>query len=233
MIAIERPLPARYRESWRKDFEALLIPALASNVRVLDVGSGRKPALESARRSRSCHYVGLDLSAKELAEAPPGSYDEVWVSDLVRREPALVGQFDLVVSWQVLEHVKPLPAAIENIRSYLVPGGRFVAALSGSNSAFAIANRLIPDRVGAWLMERFLNRNPETVFHAHYDRCSRSGLDTVLRGWKSVEIVPVFCGASYFNFFPPLRSLYLMYENWAERGKHENLATHYILYAIK
>jgi SAM-dependent methyltransferase len=173
------------------------------------------------------------VSPEELNKAPEGCYSETVVSDVALRVPELSGQFDLVLSWQVLEHVKPLEAALENVRAYLRPGGRFVATLSGRFSAFGLLNQVIPEHWGIKAMHRLLGRRPETVFRAYYDRCWYSALTELLKPWSRAEIVPSFIGASYFSFSERLSRAYLRYENWACERQYANLATHYLIDAVK
>src|SRR5713101_5011048 len=101
-------LPERYHTRWRDPFDALIGPALTVGVSILDVGCGRNPTIAPQERPPGCTYAALDLSSKELAKAPEGSYDAVLEGDVAERHPQLEGRFDLIVSWQVLEHVKPL-----------------------------------------------------------------------------------------------------------------------------
>ena len=98
---------------------------------VLDLGSGKMPALNPDCRPAGLNYVGLDITAGELARAPSGSYDETVVSDVLEFRPELEGRFDLALSLFLFEHVEPLNAAIENVRRYLRPGGRLIAQLAG------------------------------------------------------------------------------------------------------
>jgi SAM-dependent methyltransferase len=226
-------LPADYNAGWVEQFAALIEPDLTEGASILDVGSGRRPALAAERRTAGCRYVALDASRAELDAAPSGAYNELVVGDVARRIPALESRFDLAISWQVLEHVKPLAAALENIRSYLRPDGHFVGQLSGRYALFSIAGRVLPHRVGTWGMRRLLGRDPESVFPAWYDRCYYDALVKMLEPWSSWEIVPRYCGAGYLGFAPALQRPYLLYENWAARSGRRNLATHYLLSAWK
>ena len=97
------------------------------------VPDGPRPSRPGSVRSAA---VGLDIS--KLARAPVGSYDSVVVADLVDPLPQLMESFDLIVSFQVLEHVRPLDRAVENMRRYLRANGRLVAQLSGTFSLFGI-----------------------------------------------------------------------------------------------
>lgn len=222
-------LPARYAFGWREFVESRIAPSLKPGVQILDVGSGRQPTVPPPKRPEGCRYVGLDVSLVELRKAPKGSYDEQIAADAVQRRGDLQGRFDLVVSWQALEHVKPLDVALDNFSSYLRPGGSMVALLSGSFSLFGIVNKLAPARLGVWGMQRLLGRDPESVFPAYYDRCYYSALVRLLESWSRVEVVPLYRGAAYFRFSRRLQALYLAYEGWAMRRGHHNLATHYLI----
>ncbi len=224
-------MPERYCASWFEPFEARIAEHLTSGVRILDVGSGRRPAILPVQRPPDCFYAGLDLSMAELNSSAPGSYNEKIEGDVADRLPELERQFDLIVSWQVLEHVGNLDHAIENIRTYLRPGGRFVALFSGTLSAFGIANRVFPARMANFVLCRLLSRSANTVFPAYYHRCYFSALAEIFSSWREVEIVPLYHGANYFEFCPPLYRIYLLYENWIFRRRFHNLATHYLVNA--
>jgi SAM-dependent methyltransferase len=223
--------PPRYEVDWVGQFEGFFAPDLVVGVSILDVGSGRRPILLPSRRPAGCRYVGMDVSSEELDAAPSGAYDEVVVGNITTQIPTLNARFDLVISWQVLEHVKPLHLAVENIRSYLRPGGHFVALLSGRFALFSLLGRMLPHSVGARAMQHLLHREPDTVFPAPYDGCYYSALEGMLAPWSRWDIVPRYYGAMYLSFAPLLEQLYLIYENWAERSGHRNLATHYLVSA--
>ena len=224
-----RPIPARYDHHPADLFAEQIRAVLRPDMAILDVGSGRRPALGA--RPPDCHYVGLDLLAAELERAPAGAYDEYVVADICDPVEELRDRFDLVVSWQVLEHVRDTRAAIASAQRYLRPGGTFVALLSGRRSVNAVLNRVMPERAGVWLMRRLLHRDPETVFAAHYDQCSGAELRGIMLAWQEAEITPLYLGASYFNFATALRDVYLAYESWACRTGRDGLATHYLVVA--
>jgi cyclopropane fatty-acyl-phospholipid synthase-like methyltransferase len=226
-------LPARYGESIQDRFHLLASPALKPGVRILDVGSGRDPTFQRAALPPNARYVGLDVSHSELLQAPDGAYSDVVVNDVGERMAELEGGFDVIVSWQVLEHVASLKAALDNMRAYLRPGGLLVAEFSGSYSAFALGNRLLPARLGQQVAGRLLRVDEEDVFPAHYDRCSHHGVTRLMTDWTRHELTPYFRGAVYFRRMPPLLKAYLSYENWIERHGCADLATHYLLVAEK
>jgi len=226
-------LPLRYQHKLQFEFDQLVDAALQPGMSVLDVGSGRRPCVPVDRRPPGCTYVGLDISGEELETAPPGSYDRFVVADVSDRAVDLGSQFDLVLSFQVLEHVRPLEAAFENLRHYLKPGGRLIAQFSGGLSAFGLLGRAVPHRVSRTVLQHLLGRDPEKVFPAHYDHCWASAVRRMLRPWSSALVIPLHRGASYFHFAKPLRAGYLLYEEWVQTRNLENLASYYIVDAVR
>ena len=223
----------RYEVRWRDAFDDAVRPFLAANVAVLDIGSGRQPTISSEDRPAACRYVGLDISERELQLAGEDAYDGIVVGDIATHDPSLAQRFDVALSWQVLEHVKPLDRALANVHSYLRPGGVLIAQLSGKFSAFAVLNQLLPRSLGVGLMHRLLSRDARTVFPAYYHRCYATALARTLAGWSYVRILPRFRGAGYFTFSKTAQGLYLRYEDWAIRSSRDNLATHYLVVAQK
>ncbi len=226
-------LPDRYAEPWFEPFAERAGRALRPGVTILDVGSGRAPAIDVEDRPSACVYVGLDVSAGELSLAPEHAYDEMIYADIVEPDASLQGRFDLIVSWQVLEHVKPLPAAVATMHGYLRPGGRLVAQVSGGLSAFALAGRLLPHSVSKRLMSRLLGVDPQETFPTHYDRCRYRALQRIFSDWSEHEVIPRYKGAAYFRFAPSLEAAYTRYENWICERQIADLATHYLIDAVR
>jgi SAM-dependent methyltransferase len=226
-------LPERYAEPWGRPFFAATRPALGAGASILDIGSGRRPTLPPSHRPDRCTYVGMDISADELNAAQDGDYDEIVVNDITEHLSELEEGFDLILSWQVLEHVSSLEAALRNMHSYLRPGGRAVALLSGRRAVFSVLARAIPYRISTRLMERFLGAEPEEKFPTTYDHCTASEIRPLLAGWSDYGIIPRFKGGGYFRFSRPLERVYLAYENWAAQARRPDLATHYVIWALK
>ena len=158
-------------------------------------------------------------------------YSSTIVGDIADRLPELESRFDVILSWQVFEHVRDMQAAADNCRRYLKPGGRLFAVLSGRMSAIALLNILIPRRLAVSLNKRLLGRAPETMFRAYYDHCTAHGLEHIFRVWGDVLIEPRYIGAGYFRFSRPILLAYLAAENKIARAGYRNLATHYCVAA--
>ena len=229
-------LPERYADyamGWRSAFKDRAAPALRPGASILDVGAGRRPLFATQERPEGVSYVGLDISGAELAAAPPGSYGETIAADVTERVAALENRFDLIVSWQVLEHVTSVPDALENFRAYLKPGGYAVVSMSGRYSLFGLLNMLLPQRIGVRIVARVMRRDPETVFPAFYDKCYQSALEQLGRDWPIAQITTAWNGAAYFRFLKPVQAAYILYEEWAAASGREDWATHYFLYLRK
>ena len=230
--SIAGELPLRYQRKLEYSFHQRIDAAMTPGMRILDVGSGRLPCRTPDARPRDCHYVGLDISATELETAAPGSYDECVVADIAGpRDEHLVGQFDLVVSFQVLEHVRPIDVALRNMHAYLRPGGRIVAQMSGTFAPFSLLGKVMPQRPKVWLLSTLLDREPAEIFPAHYDRCYASALRRMTEDWGDVDIVPLHRGASYLHFSKMLRAGYLVYERALTRRGLDDLAAYFIVEA--
>jgi len=223
-------LPSRYGYRMQEVFLDRVGPLLVPGVKLLDVGAGRSPTLAPEDRPENCRYLGLDISGEELEAAGAGAYEATYIHDIVQPLPEL-RDLDVVISWQVLEHVSSVPRALANLHAMLRPGGTLVAQTSGSFAVFALAARVIPHRPRVWAMARLLGHHEEEKFPTHFDHCTARALRKLLSDWQSVELVPFFRAAPYFSFSRPLQLAYLRYEDFIASRRWDNLATHYLLVA--
>lgn len=224
-------LPERYANRMQDVFVSELLPLLRPGVAILDIGAGRAPTIAPTDRPQSCTYVGLDISADELASASPGSYTASVTHDITRPLPEGATSFEIAISWQAFEHVKPLKSALDNVAQLLKPGGRLLFQVSGSHAVFALLARVIPHRLRVLALSRLLGHPPEEKFPVHYDHCFSAALERLLASWSSVRIVPFYRGATYFAMHPGLQRAYLRYEDLIARREIRDLATHYLVHA--
>lgn len=226
-------LPPRYDVRWDEPFRLAVEGVLRPGMAILDVGSGRNASIPARDRPADTRYIGLDLSEEELKAAAPGEYDGHVVADIGSLQDELVGQFDLIVSWQVIEHVQDVGAAFVCMRAYLRSGGTLVSLFSGRGSVFALINRVVPFHIGAPIVKRVMGRSDDSdpVFPAYYDRCTDSALRKMTRDWSQTDITPYWVGARYFGFAKFAQRSYLLYEDYLARRGIADLATHYLLVA--
>jgi SAM-dependent methyltransferase len=110
-------------------------------VTVLDAGCGRVSQLP-AFRPRIGRLVGADIHAPD---EPLPHLDEFAVVDLCGPSDAFEpGTFDLILSSFTLEHFAAPRAALTNLRSWLVPGGRLVATTVNRRHPFVGAYLGLP-----------------------------------------------------------------------------------------
>lgn len=197
------------------DFRATLRRVIDGGARrVCDVGGGANPTFSLDEvRARSLTYTLLDISQAELDKAPDG-YEKVR-ADIGSASFTLDGDFDLVMSQQLAEHVRDGERFHRNVFRLLRPGGRAVHYFPTLFSLPLVVNRVLP--------EALLQRGIELVwphraaegrharFPAWYSWCLGPG-DVQLRRFASlgyeVERYAGFFGHSYYNGVAPLRDLH-------------------------
>lgn len=150
---------------------------------VLEIGAGSSDWLIEICKNlnpRSC--VGLDYSEsgcnvlREKSEQAEAAI-EVVLGDMFSPSSDLLGVYDFVLSFGVVEHFKDLPKVLESIKKFAKPG--------------AIIFTLIPNMSGfnGWLTRR-LNR-------AIYDLHNPHDLNSLVDGHKSAKLEVLWSG--YFG----------------------------------
>jgi 2-polyprenyl-3-methyl-5-hydroxy-6-metoxy-1,4-benzoquinol methylase len=107
-------------------------------LRVLEAGCG---SAAHVRVPAGAHVVGVDLSARQL-ERHPGLHERIQ-ADL--QEVALPARaFDLVVCWEVLEHLPEPERALARLADAVAEGGALVLAVPNLLSVKGLVTRLTP-----------------------------------------------------------------------------------------
>ena len=131
--------------------------------RILDVGAGMRDlvgALGDRVESLDLNDVddGINLTRPDI------------LGDVCRPFPEWMrGRYDVVIALAILEHVYDPPAAIENFRKALKPGGRLFL--------------YVP-----WI---YRYHAPRSLLFQDYQRFSRDGLAYMLRGFEDVTLYPI------------------------------------------
>lgn len=202
---------------------------------VLEVGGGRHPMLTpvEARDLGVERYLVNDVSAAELAYVPDGM--ERAHFDIQAGPPPgsdAAGACDLVFAQMVFEHLKDPAAAWASVHRLLRPGGTAISFHPVLFSPPFVVNRLIPERFGRMVLQRFFRRRNDDdypKFPAYYRWCRASGAYMTDRlapfGFASVEVVPYY-GHGYFARIPVVRSVDAALARLAERRRWTALASY-------
>jgi SAM-dependent methyltransferase len=120
-------------------------------LRVLDAGCGTQNYL---RFDRPVHVTGIDISAAQLEKNPELS--ERIVGDLQTYELPVMA-YDVVVCWDVLEHLKDPRSALIRLANAVAPGGILVVGSPNPASLKGMVTRLTPYKFHVWVYRRFFN----------------------------------------------------------------------------
>jgi SAM-dependent methyltransferase len=173
--------------------------------RILEIGSGANPTLEpKVVHDKRLFYVTSDLSWEEMEKADP-VYERL-VLDLSADEmsPELLGEFDLVFSRMVAEHVSDGLKYHRNIFRLLRHNGVSAHCFSTLWSFPFAANRLLPEFLSARLLNEFAPRDVHrhAKFPARYS-WSRGPSETMIRRFEGLgfEVVKYtgYFGHDYYK----------------------------------
>lgn len=141
--------------------------------RVLELGCGYSGLLPHFLIGDN-QYVGLDISRYLIGEMKKIYPSAVLVNHDIQLPLEGLGQFDLVLALEVLEHVADLNNALRNIYALLAPGGLFVATVPNPRSKIPFTDwRRDPTHVSIFTKEvwrekfeaaSFLKVKTETIF---------------------------------------------------------------------
>lgn len=183
---------------------------------ILEIGGGRSPSFSKEEvENFGLDYTVNDISARELSLAPDWvkkAHFDIQTPNHSELAP-FEGQFDLVYSQMVMEHVASFERAYKNIYRILAPGGVSIAFHPVLYAAPFVINRLIPESASEGLLRRvFPHRSDDGVpkFPAVYSGCVISeGFQRTLKdiGFSTVRQVP-FYGHNYYMKIPVVRELH-------------------------
>jgi 2-polyprenyl-3-methyl-5-hydroxy-6-metoxy-1,4-benzoquinol methylase len=116
-------------------------------MRVLDAGCGRKCRIRPAE----AHITGIDVDPEAVAANP--DLDERLVGS-IETEPLPTASFDLVVCWDVLEHLRAPDRALASLAQSVAPGGELLLAFPNAMSFKGLITRATPHWFHRWVYRR-------------------------------------------------------------------------------
>ncbi len=201
-------------------------------VRLLEIGGGRGPLLRPAEAAAAGIAVTVnDVDARELSLGP-AEFDKAQF-DIAGAAPAsLTGQFDLIVSRMVMEHVADGRKAWANMAALLAPGGIAFAFHPTLYAPPFVVNRFFPEALTARVLRFFFSGRHDgdyPKFPARYELCV-SNLDKIAPiladcGFSESLIAPMW-GHGYFRHIPLLREMDAALQRLAEARDWRWLSTY-------
>jgi SAM-dependent methyltransferase len=160
-----------------------LLPGSLEGMRVLDLGCGFGDFARRARRMGAARVVGIDASARMLAEAERLTRDpgiEFRRARIEGLEPEAL-PYDLVVSSLCLHYVQDYPGAMARVARLLRSGGRFVFSVEHPMCTARAQQQWIRDPEGRALYW------PVDDYHLEGARSTHWFVDHVVKYHRTVE----------------------------------------------
>jgi uncharacterized UPF0146 family protein len=207
-LAAVRVTYALWYEAWTGFDSFLANLILRENARsVCEIGGGSNPALSlDFVRENNLDYLVVDISAEELAKAPPG-YATLEV-DVTSPSFHLPATYDLIFSRTVAEHVRRPADFHRNIFKFLAPNGVAFHFFPTLYTLPYLFNRVMPARITHRLLKAIGGTHDK--FRAYYRWCrgpQRSQIRKLEKiGYRLEEYVGFF-GHGYYSRFRRLQAL--------------------------
>jgi SAM-dependent methyltransferase len=173
-----------------------LLGGVERPVRILDAGCGKQMQIPIAAER---HVVGIDISPEQVGKNP--EVDEGLVGD-VQTYPFEAEAFDVVVCWNVLEHVEDPRAALANFERALRSPGLLILAGPHPHSFKGAVTKFTPFWVHRLAWKRWLGGPPNLDrFPTHMSDAALPEQLTSILGDSGMRV-----------------ELLSMYESWEQRS---------------
>jgi SAM-dependent methyltransferase len=122
-----------------------------TGMKVLEVGCGRGDFL-SAIQPQGAIATGLELNGSAVREGVAQGRD-VRLESVESHAAAHAGEYDLVCSFQVLEHIPDVRSFLEAQIACLRPGGKLIVSVPNNDSFLGLGENILnipPHHMGLW-----------------------------------------------------------------------------------
>jgi SAM-dependent methyltransferase len=163
---------------------------------ILEIGTGSGFFLEFAKESfPNSHFSGVEYDERLLAETALRAPHASLIQGNAENFSIEKGRYDLVVSFQVIEHLYNPSAMLENVRAHLKPGGVFLVT---TPNLTGLGARVMKER-----------------WHGYRDdHVSLKGMDEWNRLIVGHGFISLYSGSTFFSGVPLLNKLPLGIINW-------------------
>jgi len=163
--------------------------AATGEVKVLEAGCGSRTFFDFRR----AHLTGLDISEKQLARNT--GLDAALLGD-IQYYPLPEAHFDIVVSWDVMEHLTDVRGALDNLSRALRRDGLLIVKVPNYHSLKGMVTRWTPYWFHVWFYRHVLRvvdagRGDTAPFRSYFRyEISRNGIRRYAEGR---ELKVVYC----------------------------------------
>ncbi len=195
------------RDFWRRYAEIVSDEVMRRpNQTVVDVGAGKvTPYAAGLEHQPGRRLIGVDVLEADMAENR--ALDERIGLDLMGSDWPFDSNVDVLTSRMVLEHLADTQLFADKVATALSPGGRTVHLFAGRYSLFAIANRLLPERVAQRVLFTLRPSSADCGgFKTYYDKTHPSAIQQVFEhsGLRTRDVLVSYEISQYFWFCFPL-----------------------------
>jgi len=190
---------------------------------VLEVGGIDRPFLSKGNGYR---YVGMDIEEKPQCHQ---IYD--WFIGQSIEQP-IDGEYGVIMSITLLEHVRDNVASLQNIFDALRPGCSTHHYVPGKGHPYPLALRTVGAR---WQKRLIPILRPATVeetgYRTYFHCCSAKEMVNLFRevGFEEIRIRSFYRANDYFAFFFPAFIAVTAFENLCERFGWDYFASGFVI----
>ena len=166
------------------------------DLEILEIGTGSGFFLEFAKESfQNSRFSGVEFDERLLAETALRAPHASLIQGNAENFSFEKGRYDLVASFQVIEHLYNPSAMLENVRAHLKPGGVFLVT---TPNLTGLGARVMKER-----------------WHGYrYDHVSLKGMEEWNRLIASHGFICLYSGSTFFSGVPFLNKFPLGLINW-------------------